>query len=164
MNNTLVNGIISQTSNSIIINNTIDTGIGFYILNNSNITIQNNIYNNLMYIIDSSINNNISIDKNSHLLQTYDTTISAALNDNMETFNGKNNSLLNIFYNVSDLSNSTLFSPIKNTGLSINTEYIWSAKFGNDSGSAFGYHWSDFGICLAQNRNNQFTRFTHRYN
>lgn len=161
MNNILVNGIISQTSNSIIINNTIDTGIGFYILNNSNTTIQNNIYNNLMYIIDSSINNNISIDKNSHLSQTYDNTISAALNDNMKTFNGKNNSLLNIFYNVSDISNSTLFSPIKNTGLSINTEYIWSAKFSNDSGSAFGYHWSDFGICLASTRNNQFTRFTY---
>lgn len=148
--NIKINGIIIQQSNSIICNNYIQTGTAVSVLTNSDIVIQKNEYLNLQYIINSQNNTNISIDRNTHILQTFGLATSQYIKNNICGFNGKNNSLVNIFFNIVD--KETLFCPTFSTGLGITANsYIWSSKFSNDGGCAFGYSWSDVGIYLAAN-------------
>ena len=98
--NIKINGIIIQQTNSIICNNYIQTGTAVSVLTNSDIVIQKNEYLNLQYIINSQNNTNISIDRNTHILQTFGLATSQYIKNNICGFNGKNNSLVNIFFNI----------------------------------------------------------------
>ena len=144
-------GIICDNTDAIIANNCNDGANFCNTVSNSNITIENNKYiNNLVdtehiYIINSLFNNTVYTDKNKI------NDINNFVKNNISFTKNKYNSLINIFQN--NRLNHSIFDASINTGFSINSntnsDIIWSAKFANDGGCAFGYHWSDIGICIS---------------
>lgn len=149
-------GIICDNTDAFIANN-YNNGANFCnTVLNSNITIENNKYiNNLVdteyiYIINSLFNNTVYTDKNKI------NDINNFVRNNISFTKNKQNSLINIFQN--NRLNHSIFDASINTGFSISSNtnsdnnIIWSAKFANDGGCAFGYHWSDIGICISSTK------------